>query len=121
MRNIAIFGCGAAGHRARLLLKSKYRITAFLDNDRRKHGSQHFGVPVRDPDGFDYNQVDHVFIASMYYEQILLQLMSLHVLPSKIECVTDEMLGRNPRSASPYYEVFTAIRRLSYLPFRLLR
>src|SRR5206468_2746297 len=45
MKNAAVFGCGSAGRRTYLHFRSKYRITTFLDNDKRQHGSRVLGVP----------------------------------------------------------------------------
>ncbi len=73
MKKVAIFGCGIAGKRAYLHLRSRYRLLTFLDNDRRQHGLRVSGVPVCDPDRFDYNRVEYVFIASMYFDEILAQ------------------------------------------------
>src|SRR5215467_3010983 len=95
MKPVAIFGCGTAGQRACLYLKGKYRIVAFLDNNRRTHGARVLGVPVRDPEEFDYTQVEHVFIGSMYFDEILAQLLSLEVPSSKIEYLGNEILMRD--------------------------
>jgi FlaA1/EpsC-like NDP-sugar epimerase len=117
MKNAAIFGCGAAGKRACLQLKSKYRIVTFLDNNRRERGSRLFGVPVQDPESYDYRQVDHVFIASVYLDEILVQLLALGVPPSKIE----DMAGETLVQESPNWPAFNALRRALYVPFRFLR
>src|SRR5947207_502207 len=79
MNNIAIFGCGAAGKGAFRQLQTRYRIVSFLDNDPEKHGSRVLGVPVRNPETYNYAKVDHVFIASMYLDEILVQLLRLEV------------------------------------------
>ena len=117
MRNAAIFGCGAAGKHAYSHLRTRYRIITFLDNRREQHGSRVFGVLVRDPEGYDYSEVDHVFIASMHFDEIVVQLLELGVPCSKIECVSDETLTRDAQRRP----VSTLIRRALYLPFRLLR
>ena len=123
MKSAAIFGCGAGGKRACLHLGSKYRIVTFLDNNEGEHGSRVFGVPVRDPESYDYGQVEHVFIASMYFDEILAQLLALGVPTSKIEYVSDEILMRDQRpDRGPGFSIsLNALRRAFYLPFRLLR
>jgi FlaA1/EpsC-like NDP-sugar epimerase len=125
MKNIAIFGCGTAGKAAYLRLKSKCRVVAFLDNNKRKHGSRMFGLPVHNPESYDYSQIEHVFIASMYIDEILVQLLELHVPSSKIEYISDEVMMRSPshhaggmRRVSDF---LNALRVLFYVPFRLLR
>jgi FlaA1/EpsC-like NDP-sugar epimerase len=123
LRTIAIFGCGSAGRRACLHYKSKYSITAFLDNDRNKHGSVVDGVPVCDPEEFDYDSVEHVFIASMYLDQILVQLLALRVSSSKIDYVSDQILMQDgpQRDRLGLLHFAHELQRALYVPFRLLR
>ena len=125
MKNAAIFGCGSGGKRTFVHLRSKYRIVAFLDNDQGQHRSRVFGVPVRDPESYDYSQAEHVFIASMFFDQILMQLLALGVPSSKIEYVSDEILMRDlPNTVAHrlgFPDSLNVLRRAFYLPFRLLR
>jgi hypothetical protein len=125
MKNAAIFGCGGAGRRAYLHFRSKYRIVAFLDNDARKHGSSVLGVPVHDPDVYDYSEVEHVFIGSMYFDEILVQLLAFAVPSSKIEFVSSEILMRDALETTAggllFPQAIHALRRAFYMPFRLLR
>src|SRR5438128_2710093 len=94
MKNIAIFGCGTAGRRAWSHLRSSYKVVAFLDNDHRRRGSKVYGVQVFDPETYDYVQVDHVFIASMYFDEMFTQLLSFDV-SSKIEYLGNDILMRD--------------------------
>ena len=125
MKNAAIFGCGAAGRQAYLYFRLKYRIVAFLDNDARKQGSRVLGVPVLDPATYDYQQVEHVFIGSMYLDEILVQLLAFAVPSSKIEFVSNEILMREPLDTAAgglrFPRAIHALRRAFYVPFRLLR
>jgi FlaA1/EpsC-like NDP-sugar epimerase len=114
-KTITIFGCGAAGQSAWGSLKSKYRIAAFLDNNPAKHGRRLFGVAICDPAKYDYSRVDHVFIASMYLDEILVQLLGLGVPCSKIEYVTSAVASKAARKTN-----FPFLRRVVYMPFRLL-
>src|SRR6185436_2274940 len=101
-------------------LKSKYTITAFLDNGREKQGTVVAGIPVRNPETFDYESVEQVFIASMYFDQILVQLLALGVTASKIEDMSEDNLMRaTPRTGLP--RIYSGLLRPFYLPFRLLR
>jgi len=116
-KSIAIFGCGAAGKGAWTQLKTKYQIAAFLDNDAAKQGSRLFGVRIANPETYDYRAVDHVFIASMYVDEILVQLLGIGVPAAKIEYVKTENLSSTfvpPAS-------FALLRSVCYMPFRLLR
>ena len=125
MKTVAIFGCGSAGQRTYFHHRSKSRVLAFLDNDRSRHGTQVLGVPVRDPEVFNYAEIDHVLIASMYLDQILVQLLALGVPSSKIEYVSDDVMMRDATSAltgSPVLSRLVAgFETLYYLPFRVLR
>ena len=125
MKSIAIFGCGSAGKRALHQLRSRYRIISFLDNDPDKRGQRVFGVTVSDPKTYDYSKVEHVFIASMYLDEILVQLLELGVHSSKIEYVTLDILRKDPPKtvAGTFRQsiAFSMLRRVFYIPFRLLR
>ena len=125
MKHVAIFGCGIGGRRACLHLRSKYKVAAFLDNNRKVHGSRLLGLPVCDPEIYDYNQVEHVFIASMYFDEILVQLLMLGVPSSKIECVSEGILMReSPNTLDGWFAFsgsFNLLRRAFYVPFRFLR
>jgi FlaA1/EpsC-like NDP-sugar epimerase len=118
MKNVAIFGCGLAGQRAYKQLKSRYFVVTFLDNDSAKHDQRLFGIPISNPDTYDYSQVDVVFIASMYLDEILVQLLGLDVPSTKIDYVSDDTSGK-AYAQEPF--LLSAVRRASYLPFRLLR
>ena len=125
MKNAAVFGCGGAGRRTYLHFRSKYRITTFLDNDKQRHGSRVLGVPVLDPETFDYRQVENVFIGSMYFDEILVQLLVLGVPSSKIEFVSNDILMRDSLNLTAgrlrFPRSVHALRRAFYVPFRLLR
>jgi len=124
MKNVAIFGCGTAGKRAWMHLRSKYKIVTFLDNDKQKQGSKVGGVPVSDPETYDYGRLDHVFIASMYLDEILVQLLAQGVPSAKIEYVSHEILQKEPPqvlAATLGSDSLGLLRKALYVPFRLLR
>lgn len=125
MNRIAIFGCSKAGRRSYVYLRNKYQIVVFLDNDRGKHGSRVLGVPVEGPVGFNFEQVDHVFIGSMYLDEIVVQLLALNVPSSKIEYVSVDVLCHEPPGGSDdgmrWARMLAGLRSLACLPFRLLR
>jgi FlaA1/EpsC-like NDP-sugar epimerase len=116
MKSIAIFGCGVAGKRAWTQLRHAYRVVNFLDNDPQKQGSRVAGIPVADPAKYDYKRVDHVFIASMYLDEILVQLLELGVPSSKIEYVGQEILTKESQAIDG-----NLLHKALYLPLRLLR
>jgi FlaA1/EpsC-like NDP-sugar epimerase len=122
MMRVAIFGCGSAGQRTCLHYKPTCKVVAFLDNDRAKHGTRVLGVPVCDPAQFRFDDVDQVLIASMYLDQILVQLLALGVPSSTIEYVSDDVMMREGVSGSPGFpRLVRNLESALYLPFRLLR
>ena len=122
MTRAAIFGCSSAGQRTRLHYQATYKVLAFLDNDRSKHGTRVLGVRVCDPEQFNYNDVDPVLIASMYLDQILVQLLNLGVPASKIEYVSEDVMMRDVSTRfTGFPRLVSSIESALYLPFRLLR
>jgi FlaA1/EpsC-like NDP-sugar epimerase len=122
MTRVAIFGCGSAGQRTCLHYRAKCRIVAFLDNDRSKHGTRVLGVPVCDPEQFKFDDVDQILIASMYLDQILVQLLTLGAPSSKIEYVSDDvMMGDVSVPFTGFPRLVSTLESALYLPFRLLR
>jgi hypothetical protein len=124
IKDIAIFGCGAAGKSAWMHLRASYKIVTFLDNDPQKQGSRVGGVPVCHPETYDYSRVHHVFIACMYLDEILVQLLGLGVPSAKIEFVSHEILMKEPPRmliAALGRDSFGILRRALCVPFRLLR
>ena len=124
MKNAAICGCGGAGKHAYSQLRSKWQIVAFLDNNKSQHGSRVLGVPVYDPEQYDYRDVEQVFICSMYFDEILEQLLSLGVPDWKFATFGDEIPTRNSSTAPDWgilAQYLNPFRRLFYIPFRLLR
>lgn len=122
MTRVAIFGCGSGGQRTCLHYKTKYKVVAFLDNDRSKHGTRVLGVPVCGPEQFNYSDVDQVLIASMYLDQILVQLLALEVPASKIEYVSEDIMMRDTSTRFiGFPRLVSNLESALYLPFRLLR
>jgi FlaA1/EpsC-like NDP-sugar epimerase len=125
MNKIAIFGCSKRGRLSYLHLRKQYQIVVFLDNDRSKHGSRVFGVPVKDPNSFNFEQVDHVYIGSMYIDEIIVQLLALNVPNAKIEYISSDALCHEPMGrpggGMRWSRMLSGWRSLLYLPFRLLR
>jgi FlaA1/EpsC-like NDP-sugar epimerase len=123
MKKAAIFGCGSAGQWAWAQLRSKYRIVAFLDNDPAKHGSKVRGVEVCDPEVYNYDEIERVFIASIYLDEILVQLLQLGVASSKIDYVNLNKVRPQQQTVFQtlgYSDSFRPLRRVLLVPFRLL-
>jgi FlaA1/EpsC-like NDP-sugar epimerase len=123
MKKAAIFGCGTAGRWAWTQLRSKYRIVVFLDNEPAKHGSKVCGIEVCDPEVYNYDEIERVFIASMYLDEILVQLLQLGVASSKIDYVNLTKVTPQRQTifqALGYSDSFRTLRRVFLAPFRLL-
>lgn len=122
-KKILIFGAGAAGVNAYYLLKNKYDVLFFIDNDQKKHGSKLLGLNIIAAEEVKNYIYDIVFIASSYQYQIFKQLTENNIVPrAKIEFVPKEdILGKS----KVYYFAFmmnvcVAIFFLSLLIFILL-
>lgn len=76
-RRVAIYGAGSAGRQCLAHLFSTTKVIAFIDSDRRKHGTDIEGLPIVSPERLDDLDVDVVVVASMYWPQILNQLDEL--------------------------------------------
>jgi CDP-glycerol glycerophosphotransferase (TagB/SpsB family) len=99
MKNIVLFGAGTGGHRAYKALKSKYRIVAFIDNDRKKHGQSIKGVTIQSPASLGTLEFDFIYIASMYFASIHAQLTQDHYISAKkIRIVEPNILSGLQRS-----------------------
>lgn len=85
--DIVIFGAGGIGRRLHdiLLMQGNVNITAFFDNDDKKHGTSYSGTPILPPEmlrNFDY---DYLYYGTqMGVDEIGLQLEILNVPYSKI-------------------------------------
>lgn len=74
MKNVCIFGAGAAGIRVYHHYKKKCNILAFIDNDPAKQNTRLFGVDVISADTAKTINADQIFIASSSYDAIKAQL-----------------------------------------------
>lgn len=74
MKNVCIFGAGAAGIRVYHHYKKKCNIIAFIDNDPAKQNTRLFGVDVISADAAKTINADEIFIASSSFDAIKTQL-----------------------------------------------
>lgn len=84
-KNIVIFGTGLYYYNRKdsdCLKESN--IIAFLDNDTQKQGTTLDGIPILNPKEIVQLKYDYIIIMSVYYDQMLGQLLSLGVDKSKI-------------------------------------
>lgn len=94
---VVIFGAGAAGINAYHMLKKKYEILSFVDNNHKKHGTKLLGFNIIAAEEIRKQNPDRVFIASSYQYQIFKQLIDGNIIDrTKIEFVPKStILGRN--------------------------
>jgi len=75
-----IFGAGTKGRELLPLIKEKYQVVAFLDNDNSKWGIAIDGVPCMQPEAIIDNDYDIVIIAlTMAFDTIIEQLIKMGV------------------------------------------
>lgn len=80
-----IFGAGATGKALLPLMKEKYEIIGFLDNDPKKWGSEG-GIPVYDPKAVNDYEYDMVVLATFTsLDPLTEQLMGMGVERGKID------------------------------------
>lgn len=89
---LTVFGAGVAGARAVKELSSLYDIKYFADNDQSKWGSHYLDIPVISPGDIAEKNSDFVLIASMYYEDILPQLIGLGVPRDRILSLDEDIV-----------------------------
>lgn len=77
-KEVFLFGASFAGEKAFDLLKDKYYIVGFIDNDSQKWGSKKKGKEVFPPQILkSYDKKIKIIIASMYYKDIIKQLRGM--------------------------------------------
>lgn len=96
---IIIFGASTRGKFVYEKLCDKYEISYFCDNDIRKQGTNFHGVEVISPEKLK-NSNNKVVVASIYYEEISIQLKNMgisnfEIYPSPIECVLNKLKQNN--------------------------
>jgi len=70
-----LFGASEGGRNALINYRKAYDFIAYVDNDKRKHGTQYAGLPVIAPENIANYQIDEILISSIYGPQIHRQLL----------------------------------------------
>lgn len=94
---ILIFGAGSGGQKVAEALESMgYFITAFVDNDKTKWGTQvHHGKSVIAPDDLTEQYPDAlIIVASTYHLQIISQLQKLGISECSVKVAEDLIYER---------------------------
>ena len=83
--NMVIFGASTLGKAAYEMYKVSHKIICFCDNDKNKWGKDINGVRIVSPDSLNMLNKDfEVLIASMYYEEIIQQLINIGIEKYKL-------------------------------------
>lgn len=86
MKKIFIFGAGGTGQRVEEIIKNKYEIIGYVDNDPTKWGIQIKEIKVYKPSVLTEIEFDYIVLGTlMGYEEIQEQLIDLNIPASKIK------------------------------------
>ena len=79
-----IFGAGGTGQRVLGIVKEKYKILGFVDNDKTKWGTSVFGYEIFPPDKLIQDiELDYVLLGTlMGYEELQIQMKEMGILPN---------------------------------------
>ncbi|MCW8090344.1 glycosyltransferase family 61 protein [Alteromonas sp. ASW11-130] len=73
---VVIFGTGTAAKNFVPLVRSRFEIVAYMDNDETKHGIFINSIPVLPPSAISTVHIDSIIIASDFFEEIYHTLKS---------------------------------------------
>ncbi len=120
---IMIFGTGDGARKVLELIDlDKVNVIAYLDNDVSKQGELHNGVRVINPQKINTYKYDYIVIGSMYYEEIIEQLIKLKVDRNKIVKILNKRTKEKTFSklVKEIYEdnmKYTSLIKDIYLPY----
>lgn len=126
LMRIIIFGAANTGMSAFQLLRSRYEIVAFSDNNAELIGKKLFNVPIIQPETISSIPRDFVVIASIYHVDIVKQLWAMGVKDVKLfqpikegnDCILLELNGGEPFQNVIYKKFETELYRKGYLDER---
>lgn len=90
MKSILIFGTGDGSRKMIKYISRKYKISAYIDNNKEKIGSLFRGKLIISPTDISEYKYDYIFIGSMYFREIQKQLMDIGIENKKICLFYDE-------------------------------
>lgn len=83
--NVLIFGAGDGGRKVTEMLNNdNVKILAYIDNNPEKVGQKVYGKEIIPPQKISSFNYDYILIASMYYDEILQQLIHMGIEKNKI-------------------------------------
>ena len=114
MKKIFIFGAGGTGQRVEELIKNKYEIIGYVDNDPTKWGTQIKEIRVYNPSVLEESEFDYIVLGTlMGYEEIQEQLMHLNIPASKIKA---DYVGLSVNSRILFLKRFSQIAYQEQMP-----
>lgn len=114
MKKIFIFGAGGTGQRVEELIKNKYDIIGYVDNDPTKWGTQVNEIRVYEPSVLTGSEFDYIVLGTlMGYEEIQEQLMQLNIPASKIKA---DYVGLSVNSRILFLKRFSQIAYQEQMP-----
>lgn len=90
--SLIIFGAGLAGELALEALPQNYKVLCFVDNDKSKHGQRLKDISILSPEIMLTQAFDLVLVASMYYEEITLQLHKMGIPADKVHALNEQTI-----------------------------
>lgn len=97
-KKVYIFGASVGGQTYYSLNKEKIEVLGFLDNDKKKHGTQLDGITIFTPEILKdkaQKEYDNIVISSMYIDSIIAQLSSLGISEDKLSFPPKSQLKTN--------------------------
>jgi len=98
MLSVVVFGAGEAGRQTIASMGSSARVVAVCDNDSAKHGGSLCGHPIIAPDSIAKLAPDQVIVASMYWREIVTQLVGFGIKADQIVVAPVSSGGANRQS-----------------------
>lgn len=117
MKKVIVFGAGGLFRVFLPFIKSRYQLAAISDNDTTRHGQFVDGVRIVSPSDIICLDFELVIVASMYFEEIKENLISLGINNNAIVNIYDDLLIREgvANYLNEHDEFIIAINKISSL------
>lgn len=123
MNKVVIFGASTGGQNAfqHLTTQANFDVMAFVDNDPAKQGDTLYGKPIIAPAAIKKDEIDLIFIASSYSDEIWQQLLQLGFPPKQIQALEASVLMGTKKSGGRMLLVAAAFVVVALLAWFLFR
>lgn len=95
MDNVILFGASKLGEIAYIMLKDKYNIIKYCDNDKSKKGNKINDIEIININELNKYEFDKIIICSQYYKEISEQLIDLGIYNYEVFRVNFNTLNGN--------------------------